>query len=161
MSAGTMEAASSLIKFVETNIPKRSFILEFGSGKGTTGHLGNNYKLFSIEQNENFMGKYKSTYIHAPIKDGWYDVEKVNKLISGKKFDCIIVDGPAHGNRSGLLDNLQTLKLNTNTLWIFDDIDRDEDKTLALTMATLLSAPLVSHNNMWGFIDPSQRIKKK
>lgn len=79
--------------WIISNIKLGSTILELGSGDASTQYLCEKYVLFSIENDKAFCGKYKSNYIYAPLKDGWYDVEIVKKEIP-KKYDLIIVDGP-------------------------------------------------------------------
>ena len=74
-------------EWIEKNIPYGSTILEFGSGKGTE-RLALNYTIFSIEHNPEWINKYNSNYIYAPIKLyeqdsqknglGWYDIDILN-----------------------------------------------------------------------------------
>ena len=54
-------------EWIENNIPFGSKILEIGSGKGSE-RLAVNYTLFSVEHNPEWINKYNSNYIYAPIK---------------------------------------------------------------------------------------------
>ena len=54
------------VQWIEKNIDAGENILEFGSGDGSQ-QLAENYELFSIEHDVNWLGKTQSTYIHAPI----------------------------------------------------------------------------------------------
>jgi hypothetical protein len=119
-----------LVEFLLTFLPQDSTILELGSGKGTE-ILSSIYKMYSIEENINFVDIYDSHYIFAPIKDGWYDVDILRKEISDIKYDAILIDGPAHGERLGFYDWIHLFK--TDCVMIFDDIDRPDDlKTMEL-----------------------------
>lgn len=113
-----------LAEFLFASLPQGSTILELGSGKGTE-ILSSMYNMYSIEENANFIGKYKSIYFYAPIKDGWYDTDVIRKEIADLEYDAILIDGPAYGERSGFYDWLHLFK--TDRMMIFDDIDRPAD----------------------------------
>jgi len=59
--------AESTFNYIKSILPEGKTILEIGSGWGT-GFLANHYKMYSIEANKDWVGKFKSTYIYAPIK---------------------------------------------------------------------------------------------
>jgi len=98
----------------------RKSIIEFGSGISTVliGRLIKknklNAKLLSIENDENWvkalMGILKTEQIddvvtlhYAPLKftklaldrNKWYDVKALKAVVQGRKFDMVIIDGPA------------------------------------------------------------------
>tara|TARA_R100000900_G_scaffold133531_1_gene110306 strand:+ start:15847 stop:16326 length:480 start_codon:yes stop_codon:yes gene_type:complete len=108
---------------------KKKTILEIGSGRSTE-KLSKFFTVTSIEENINWVGKYNAEYIYAPIKNNWYDIDvlKENNL-SKKKFDIIIIDGPAYGKRMGFLKNLNFFDIK-NSIIIVDDIERKEDTAL-------------------------------
>ena len=118
------------IKWVLEHIVKESIILEFGSGYGTTKILGDQYELYSIEHNPEWCGLYNSTYIYAPIKNKFYDLDILKEEMPSK-YDVIIIDGPpekidGHRNgRAGFCDNLDLF--NTDAIMIFDDLHRKRD----------------------------------
>lgn len=119
------EAYSFIIK----NLPYNSTILELGSGFGTQ-ILSKHYKMVSIEHNQRFIGKYNSTYIHAPMKGHWYDVSVVEKNLP-EHYDMILVDGPVGSesrHRIGFWENITLF--NTNVLLLIDDTNRDGERIL-------------------------------
>ena len=110
---------ASVLEYLYQSIPKDKKILELGSGAATQilCHMG--FSVTSIEEDEQWLNKADSNYIHAPIKNGWYDVE------------VLIIDGPA-GNlenpakRCGFIENIDLFNLE-NKMLVVDDIDRKED----------------------------------
>ena len=118
-----------LYLFLREHLPDNSIILELGSGNGT-GVLSEHYTMFSIEHNSKFINKHKSTYIHAPMKGYWYDVDIVEKNLPST-YDCILIDGPVGSesrSRIGFWENIHLF--NTNVLLIFDDTNRDGERIL-------------------------------
>jgi len=117
------------------NLERDSNILEFGSGIGTS-RLSEHFNMTSIEHDTKFVGLYDSEYIHAPIKNGWYDVSKLESVL-GKKFDLILVDGPTGIiGRDGWIRNMNLFKLD-DTIIIMDDLNRNKEleiykKTLSM-----------------------------
>lgn len=116
--------------FIISNLPKGSTILELGSGYGTEV-LSKNYTMYSIEHDKRFVGKYKSTYIHAPMVEGWYDksvLETKLEALRGK-YELILVDGPI-GNESnsriGFYENISMF--DTDLLMVFTDTNRDGER---------------------------------
>ena len=83
-----------------------SHILELGSGKISTAAFSTQLKVTSIDDNENYIGLFPDVnYIHAPLVDGWYDVQILKQKIPGD-YDIIFVDAPCgSGNRMGFLHN--------------------------------------------------------
>jgi len=119
--------------FVRRRLAKGSTILELGSGNGSTKHFGEIYKVYSIEQDSAWLNKHKSTYIHAPIVDGWFD-KKVLKKKLPKKYDMIFVDAPVgEGNRWGFAHNYKEL-FKKNVPIIIHDAQRGEERKMALFM---------------------------
>lgn len=114
-------------QWIRDNLKKGSTILELGSGFGT-GQLARYYTMYSIEDNEKYIGKYDSTYIHAPLKNyegyKWYDTDILEeKLPRIPPYQMILIDGP-HGEyqRKGFQYNLDLFKL--DCIMVFDDINR-------------------------------------
>lgn len=131
--------------WIEANIPKHSTVLEFGSGDGSQ-RLANRYDLWSIEHDEQWMGKTKSNYvmakiIHNPVSEktgeqGWYDPIFFEKI--PQSVELIVVDGPVGTiGRSGLLHHLE--KLPQFGCIMVDDTDRPEEKRLSQQLAEQLN----------------------
>mgnify|MGYP003118838942 FL=1 len=105
-----------------------STVLEFGSGKGTENLVKLGYNVFSVEEHERFCSLYHEQYIHAPIVNGWYDKKIVLDAIKKIKYDVIIVDGPAQGERKKIMEILD--ELDTTVPIFIDDMNRKEDREL-------------------------------
>lgn len=115
-------------------LPAGKTILEFGSGHATD-KLAETYTMYSIEHDGNWLNKYKSTYIHAPIvadhnepRINWYNPEAIKNNLP-EHYDLILVDGPIGGlspngmTRDGFRRNKHLFNLE-NTIIVFDDIQR-------------------------------------
>jgi hypothetical protein len=138
-----MTADSKTIEYIISNFEKGSTILEFGSGKGTE-ILSKHFKMISIEEDEDWVGEYDSEYLHAPIKDDWYDIDLVNEFLKDKTYDLVFVDGPAQGKRSKMYELLkeEKLQINKDVWFIFDDMDREDDLVGAIAISKLLNRKL-------------------
>jgi hypothetical protein len=113
-----------LFEWILQNLDPGSIIIELGSGDVSTRYLGEHYKLFSIEQNKEYLYKYNATYIYAPIENGWYDINIVKKSLPSN-YDMIFVDGPSgSGNRSGFADNINIF--NPEVPIVFHDTNREK-----------------------------------
>ena len=57
------------IDFIKKLLPKDSTIIELGSGEGSTVALGNDYKLYSVENQPEWYDKFKehTTYINLSL----------------------------------------------------------------------------------------------
>mgnify|MGYP001474760035 CR=1 FL=1 len=116
----------NLIDCIKKHVPKEGTILEFGSGEGTKWLVAEGYNLVSIEQNALFLNLYHNNYCHAPLKDGWYDLEILHRFLENKEYDAILIDGPAAGKRMNILE----AKIDFNKIIFVDDIDRPADRDL-------------------------------
>ena len=100
---GGFAISRELFEFIRQTLPDGSTILELGSGSGT-GELCRHYRMYSIEQDKKWLNTYNSTYIHAPLKNRWYDVTILReKLPTIPTYDCILIDGPSGGLPNGIL----------------------------------------------------------
>ena len=126
-------------EWIENNIPFGSKVLEFGSGKGSE-RLAVNYTLFSVEHNPEWINKYNSNYIYAPIKLyeqdsqkkglGWYEIEAIKNNLHENNFALIIIDGPpASIGREGIMDHLWILDKSEYIL--IDDLQREKEFELS------------------------------
>jgi len=136
-------------KIVEI-LPFGSTILEIGSGNSTK-ILSQFYKMISIESDEKWMNKYNSEYLYVPFKKfsseifgetNWLDVDILQPLINGKKYDLLIVDAGA--GRVGIYDNLHLF--NTNIPIIFDDTMDENYFKCANLVATKLNKTCTTYH---------------
>jgi len=153
MSFGGYSMSETCFNYIKEILPEGKTILELGSGWGT-GELAKHYKMFSIESSLEWIDKYNSTYIYAPIKYyndfdfkapeipknvGWFDPEIVKKNLP-KGYDLIFVDGPwgPHG-RGGFYKYLDWF--NTDVPIILDDVNRIAEKALIKKVSEKLNKP--------------------
>jgi hypothetical protein len=128
--------SQEMFDWIRENIPKGGTILEFGSGTGTI-ELTKHYTVFSVEQNKEWVGKSPlSTYIYAPIKGGWYDIDIVFNEIP-QHYDLIIVDGPGGSHYRPGIDKYWD-RLKTDIPLLFDDTHRAPDRDHAILVAEQL-----------------------
>ena len=134
---GGWSICQGVFSWIRSNIPEGSTILEFGSGRGTI-ELTKYYNVYSVEQDSQWLGlAEKAEYIHAPIKDGWYDADILFKNLP-EEYDFILVDGPkGSGNRSGLAKHWD--KLNTDVPILMDDTNRMNEYNFALESSRALN----------------------
>jgi hypothetical protein len=79
--------------------------------------------MYSIEHDGRYVGKYNSTYIHAPLVNGWYDVAAIQKGLPDD-YDVILIDGPVgEGNRIPILRYLDLFKWDRRWV-VVDDTHR-------------------------------------
>lgn len=130
-------------KYISENIPVGSTMLEIGAGLVSTKVFSEIYNLFTVEQNKDYLNNFNATYIYAPIKNDWYDVDVLKKELP-KKYDVVFVDGPAEvhdktknviGIRKNLLKYLELFDL--SCIWIFHDSNRENEKFLIEEFAKL------------------------
>jgi hypothetical protein len=110
MMLGRTAISPGLYRYIKKVLPKGSTLLELGSGAGTA-HLAEFYKMYSVEDKEEWLGKHNSTYIHAPLvrisdplfpdMKSWYDPEVLKRKLP-KKYDALLIDGP-RGHRGGVI----------------------------------------------------------
>ena len=108
-------------------------LLELGSGRATAV-FAKYYKVYSVEENSEWLNKYNSTYIYAPIKKGWYDTDVLKKELP-KNYDVILIDGPTSPENLGrqkirheFLKNINLF--NTDAIIFVDDIHREAEASL-------------------------------
>jgi len=136
---GGSNISEELYRFILDIVPKGS-LLEFGSGAGSTQNLSKHYKMYSIEHNAQYVGAFDSTYIHAPIKNGWYDVDVLkSNLPEEYEYDAVLIDGPiGEGNRSPVLNHLDLFG-NFKDKWVIcDDTHRYGELHLFTSLLTIL-----------------------
>jgi hypothetical protein len=136
---GPWTIGPNLFAKIRELLPDGGTILELGSGDGT-GLLAEHYTMFSVEHDLAFVGRHDSTYVHAPITNGWYTIDAI-KEGAPDRYDLLLVDGPPGTiGRLGMLDHLDLFDLGVHI--IVDDINRMPEYQLltALVSATGRSA---------------------
>ena len=128
---GVWSIDEELFECIKKLMPKDGTILELGSGF-STGELSKLFKVISIENDKEYIGKYNSEYIYAPLKQHkghkhftefttWYDPKPIEEGLKGKNYDLILIDGPPGSNtiRPGMYRYRNLF--NWNVPVIFDD----------------------------------------
>ena len=129
--------------FIRSSVHDGGVIVELGAGHVSTKMLCENYYLYSVEHNKEFLNLYKSNYIYAPIKDGWYDIEILKDELPGIHFqDLILIDGY---DRKQILEHLYLF--NPEAMYIIHDTYRDEEKQLAIDLGKALKREAVFHTD--------------
>jgi hypothetical protein len=124
-------------------LPDGKTVLELGSGDVSTPALAKFYTVYSVEHDPRFLHRHPATYIHAYIRNGWYDVETLQIRLP-EDYDLILVDGPTgEGNRGGFLLHLDLFKHNVPIL--VDDTWRQPERELAVAVAEQLQRPCQFH----------------
>jgi hypothetical protein len=125
----------SHLKYIANSIRKWDLFIELGSGKSTEfwRHCG----IIAKSYEHDSAWARKAGAIHAPIKDGWYD-------LSAKDLRCdvLLVDGPVGGS-VGLRYNLPVELISKDTRLIFvDDCHREKDMELAERISEYIGRPI-------------------
>ena len=127
--------------WIESNIPSGSIIVELGSGHGSI-RLSEEYEVWSIEHDEDWIGIASVNYIHAPLvplsndsEKLWYDPIMINAEIPSN-YDMLLIDGPTGDiGRSGILSHLDIFSLDVPIL--VDDVQRNDEMHIALELSRI------------------------
>lgn len=114
-----------IVDLIKSRLPDGKQILELGSGTRTE-NLVKNWKVRSIEENFEFINKFHDDYIHCPIVDEWYDIKLLESLTEFS-WDLLLIDGPANGSRSRMIDHLDLFIFRQGQIIVADDVNRDDD----------------------------------
>ena len=149
MGLGRIDISDECQEFIKKTIPLGSNIIELGSGHGTR-ELVKNYKVYSIEQNKEWVGYVpESNYIYAPLKGNWYDPDIIKSNIP-LKYSAILIDGPRGKGRMGFMENLSLFSLLNEVPIIIDDANRNEEKELLIALSSFLKKPYSILENDYG-----------
>jgi len=120
------EAADWIIE----NIKSDEIILEIGAGLTSTKFLSKYWKTYSVEQDKRWMAiaNDKINYIHAPLVDGWYDVNVLQQQLP-TKYSMILIDGPVYGDREKIIDNIDLFNIK-DTVIVVDDTYREKERNI-------------------------------
>lgn len=137
---GAWAISFELFQYIRDNLEEGKTILELGSGSGT-GELAKFYKLYSIEDDVEWLNKYSSNYIHAPIVSykgyRWYDIDVLKDSLTNIQYDLILVDGPLGAiGRKGFLHNIHLF--DTSKVIVFDDLQRIIEYRMFMALAKKL-----------------------
>lgn len=138
--------SSEMLDFILQTVEPGETILELGSGSGT-GELAKFYTVYSIEHEREWMYKYNTNYIYAPIKNygryRWYNMDCLKNLPT--EYSLILIDGPPGPSigRYGFYHHLHLF--NVNVPIIFDDIHRKPELDLLKDVAKKLNRPFTKH----------------
>lgn len=127
MTFGSWSIDKIVYDWMLKNLPEGKTILELGSGNSTQ-ILVTKWNVISVEENKDWVNKYHEKYIHAPIKNDYYDIDILKEKLP-RKYDLMLVDGPAYGNRNNMLKHLELFNLEASdcSIIIFDDVERPND----------------------------------
>lgn len=158
-----MAISGNFVELINDTLPKDSTILEFGSGRGTQ-KLAETFNMLSIEEDSDWIGRYDSEYVHAEIKDDWYDIDKVNEFLKNKTYNAILIDGPAKGNRNKVVELISSGKLEIDSdVYIFiDDTEREDGQNLLEQMKDLLNrehSVMEGEEYSFSYIEPKENKK--
>lgn len=134
-SFGGWSVDQELFMFIRSILPEGKTIIELGSG-WTSGEFSKYYTVYSIEHNKNWINKYDTNYIYAPIKNKWFDPKPIQENLPAE-YHLILVDGPPGTMRKNFLHHLDLFNLNVPI--IFDDVHRKPDFNLLINVAQKLN----------------------
>lgn len=130
--------------FLRRRLPRpRASIVELGSGDGTL-QLRQMGDVVSIEHDPVWVRPDApgGRYIHAPIKDGWYDPEAIRGRLP-QWYDVLVIDGPPGAiGRLGLLKHLDLFR---PVPLLVDDAHRPAEMELARCLAVSRKEHLSIH----------------
>jgi predicted O-methyltransferase YrrM len=137
-----MNIGAPTIAWLVKHLQAGSTILELGSGAGTKV-LSRTWKMWSVEHDPKWLNRCRSTtYIHAPIVDGWYDLEILAAQLP-KKYDLLLIDGPPGRQRPGVIGHLEAL-FNLQVPVVVDDVHRKGDMRIAKAIAEITGRELTT-----------------
>lgn len=157
------ELPEKAFEWIEENIPFGSNIVELGSGKGTL-RLSENYNVWSIEHDEEWLNLSPSKYIHAEIvpysKNGregrWYDPDKIKKALP-EHYTLLIVDGPPSAiGRDGLLSFQEIFTWDCHIL--IDDTHRSEERYIAEEISVCKSLKQIAFTEYFEHTDTNREF---
>jgi malate synthase len=134
MNYGGSGMEKAVIDWIKEHVPRESIIVEFGAGDVSTKELCNDYQLYSIEHDREWIGKYDSHYIYAPKVDGWYNPHIVDSVFRKVEPYLVIIDGIGRDRILNRIDLVQNCKM-----ILVHDTNRDLDRNTAIRLATELN----------------------
>ena len=139
-------------KFLRDHVQAGSVVVELGSGSGTA-KLAERFSVVTVEHDPQYVGRVGGVvYIHAPIVNGWYNVDDLRQQLP-PKYAALIIDGPPGDiGRSGILQHLDLFDWSVPVL--VDDCQRPVDFALARQLERVTGRTLQvyadSYNKVFG-----------
>jgi len=88
---------ANIIRWMSQRFAQGDVVLEFGSGQTTKIFKDMGFDVYSVEEDEEFVGRYEGVnYIHAPIdpETSWYDLDAILEYDLPQEISFVVVDGP-------------------------------------------------------------------
>lgn len=122
---------------IVSRLPPNPVGVEIGAGLISTTNFSKICKLYSIEDSEEWINIIPGVnYIHAPLVNGWYDINKIVPSLP-ERYDFIFIDGPCGGSRELILDYFD--RFNWDCLIAIHDTYREKERKLAKEIARRLN----------------------
>lgn len=127
ISENTNPVSEELFQALIAATPVNKAILEFGSGYATEQMIKWR-RVYSIEHNQQWCGKYHEQYLYVPMDNtGYYDSNLLAHALNYIRgsYGSVLVDGPDRDSRMDLMaDFLERHPdaLDTSVPWFFDDV---------------------------------------
>ena len=155
MVLGDWAIDQALLDHIHSILPQGKTVLEFGSGEGTA-ELLKRYKVYSVEHNKEWLDKYPTNYIYAPLKEHkamrnysepyiWYDADVLRRTLPKLKYDLILIDGPIQ-SRTGFVKYMNWIPLNTNVPMVFDDVNLKRNWLIIKGVSSRVKRPFTCYN---------------
>jgi len=143
----------SLALHIDTLIDPGCTILELGSGEGTI-ELIQHWEVYSIEHDEEWLYKFETNYIHAPLKEHkplkhhegniWYDARVLEVMLPKIDYDLILVDGPPGHRGGGFVKYFDLFKHDVPI--VFDDANLKRNWQVLRSISGRLKRPYTVYN---------------
>jgi hypothetical protein len=134
MNFGGSGIVEECFDWIRGHLPEGKTIFELGSGPVSTQYLSKFYEMISVEDKDKYLNVFKSTYVHAPLVDGWYDLDVVKVALKQHRYDLLLIDGPVSTEgRGGFLRHVSLFNLSVPV--IVDDIERPFEKRIVAEIA--------------------------
>jgi hypothetical protein len=131
-----------VIDWIRENVTHGSVILELGSGAVSTGNLSKQFTMYSIEDNANYVGQFKSTYFYIPLVNEWYKREHTQSVVMNLCYSVLLIDGPSNENyRIHFLENYDLFDVSVP--WIFHDTNRPTEREVVNSISTLTKKKII------------------
>lgn len=144
---------NTVVEAIEEILPKNKTILELGTGIGTK-KLTKNYNVLSVEHNSKFHVAEsellnvslkqvnidtQAFWSRFPIEDvsAWYDPAKLREILKDRKYDLLLIDGPAGGASRAAMWYWYPFLFDTAVPVIVDDIHRKNEYKVARKICSI------------------------
>lgn len=115
---------TEIVQVIERWVPEESVIIELGSGP-RTDVLAKKYKIHAVETDIERINEKEASYIYAPIANGWYDVESLERFLP-ENYQCVVVDGSSNPDIKHAIFQHLAIFLAQAPTFVFKGFDADE-----------------------------------